>query len=148
LEAKLTIFAMAKYVVACVLLAIAPSWAQNGQKTETEISAWNAVQEEMTTCAAFYLFAKTCAPEGAKQEELAQIDRIIERMSELALMTGIEIGMTKDAMLSRLKMTLEEQARVTDGKCVNYSSLFVRHSTRCKTLGEHPESIFREYMNR
>ncbi len=63
-------------------------------------------------------------------------------------MVGKRIGMTTDAMPSRLKMALEDQAKLTEGKCVNFASLLTRYADRCKLLGEHPEAVFHEYMKK
>jgi len=129
-------------------MLIAPAWSQESKLSERETQAWNNVQEELTACAAYWNVAKTCAPEDAKADELRQVDRIIDHMNTLALKVGSRIGMTQDAMVSRLKMAIEDQAKLIQGKCVNFSSLMVRHLDRCKSLGDHPEAAFREYMKK
>jgi hypothetical protein len=35
-------------------------------------------------------------------------------MSDLAITIGMKIGMTQDAMISRLKMAMEDQAKLTE----------------------------------
>jgi hypothetical protein len=69
-------------------------------------------------------------------------------MDTLAFVIGSRIGMTQDAMVSRLRMAIEDQAKLIQGKCVNFSSLMVRHLDRCQSLGDRPEAGFREYMNK
>ena len=96
--------------------------------------------------AAYFQFAKTCAPEFAKQDELQQVDRIINHFNGLAVVMGKTIGMTQDAMIARLKLALEAQAKLTEGKCVNFASLLTRYADHCKVLGENPEAVVRDYM--
>jgi hypothetical protein len=81
-----------------------------------------------------------------RESELEQVDRNIDHFDGLAFVTGTTVGMTKDAMLSRLKMALEDQAKLTEGKCVNFASLLTRYAAYCKVPGENPEAVVREYM--
>jgi hypothetical protein len=106
------------------------------------------VQEELTSCTAFWHFSKTCAPENASEDELKRADQIIMHFTDLALSVGSKIGMSQDAMLSRFKMAIENQAAITGGKCVNYASLMQRYLARCKSIAENPQAAFREYMSK
>jgi hypothetical protein len=136
-----------KWIIIVLLLSVAPAWAQEPRLSDKEVQAWNEVQEELTACVAYFNFGKNCAPIG-KEEEAKQMDPTIEHMMTLALTVGSRIGMTQDAMLSRLKMTLEDQAKLTEGKCLNFASLLTRYASRCKLLGEHPEAVFLEHMKK
>ena len=69
-------------------------------------------------------------------------------MINLFIAVGSEIGMTTDAMASRLKMVADDQAKLTNGKCVNFASLATRYTARCKMLGEHPEKAMQEYLSK
>jgi hypothetical protein len=123
-------------------------WGQGTKLSEKEVTAWNNVQYEITQCAAFWQFTRACAPYEAKAEEVQQAERVAKHFSDLAVVIGMKIGMTQDAMISSLKMAMEDQAKLTEGKCVNFSSLAMRYTARCKILGEHPEAAFLEYMNK
>ena len=123
------------------------AWAQS-RLSEKEIQAWDSVQEELAACIGYFNVAKTCAPEGATTDELKRMDRIIDHMDTLAFAVGSRIGMTQDAMLSRLKMAIADQAKLMQGKCINFASLMTRYMDRCKLLGESPEAVFLEYMKK
>ncbi|MGH6673883.1 MAG: hypothetical protein ACRECV_18190 [Xanthobacteraceae bacterium] len=134
-----------KWATIAFLLISGSAFAQSTKFSEKEVTAWNSVQYELTQCAAVWQFLTACAPEGAKVEETKRVAR---HFSELAVAVGTEIGMTQDAMNSRLKIVMEDQAKLIEGKCINFSSLAIRYLDRCKGLGEHPEAAFREYMNK
>jgi hypothetical protein len=131
-----------------LLLTSGSALAQETKLSGKEVTAWNNVQEEITQCAAFWQFFRACTPEGVKNEDAEQAERIAKYFSDLAVDIGVKIGMTQDAMVSRLKMVMEDQAKLTKGKCVNFSSLGARYTARCKALGEHPETVFLQYMNK
>ena len=124
---------------------ISPAHAQLSEK---QVTAWNNVQQEITECVAYLRFGVTCAPETATKEDLKPTEKSIERMTDLAVQIGNEIGMTTDAMLNRLQIAIQGQMKLTERKCVNFSSLLAIYGQRCKLVGEHPETIFMEYMNK
>ena len=134
-----------RWIVAVLVLG-SVAHAQEGRFSQREITAWSSVQEELTACTAVWHFAKTCAPENASEDELKRADEIITHFTDLALSVGSNIGMSQDAMLSRFKMAVENQARITGGKCINNASLMARYLTRCKLIAENPQAAFREYM--
>lgn len=133
-------------IAAAFAMATSVAFAQDANRSDKEITAWNNVQEELTGCTAVWHFAKTCAPENATEDELRRVDHIITQFTGLALSIGSNIGMSQDAMLSRFKMAIEDQAAMTEGKCINFPSLMARHMTRCKSIAENPQAAFREYM--
>lgn len=137
-----------KWITIALLLMNGSAFAQNAKLSDNEITAWDSVQYDVTQCAAFWQLFRTCAPDSATGEEKQQAERIAKYFSDLALTIGVKIGMTPDAMISRLKMAIEDQAKLTEGKCVNFSSLAIRYTARCKAIGEHPEVAFHEYMNK
>jgi hypothetical protein len=106
------------------------------------------VQEEATECFVYMTFGNTCAPENAPKEELKRLDESAKRMNALAFEIGKNIGMTTDAMIARMQMVIPDQMKLTERKCVNFASLFARYGQRCKLVGEHPETVFMEYMNK
>jgi hypothetical protein len=74
---------------------------------------------------------KVCIPENTPKTQLEQADHIIRQFFELSFTVGNEIGITMDAMLSRLNMAVEDQTEMTEGKCINFASLASRYLTRC-----------------
>jgi len=137
-----------KWAAIAFLMISGSAFAQSNKLSEKEITAWNSVQYEMTQCAALWQFLRACVPENAKAEDVRHAEQVAKYFSELAVTTGLRIGMTQDAMNSRLKMVMEDQAKLIEGKCVNFSSLAIRYLDRCKALGEHPETMFQEHMNK
>jgi len=103
-----------KWITIVLLLISGNAFAQDTDYSEKEATAWNNVQDEITQCAAFWQFFRACAPEGAKEEEVQRAERIAKQMSDLAITIGMKIGMTQDAMISRLKMAMEDQAKLTE----------------------------------
>jgi hypothetical protein len=77
---------------------------------------------------------------------LDQADRAIKLFTDLAFEVGDNIGMTSDAMASRLKMAIETQNELTEGKCANLAPLTSKYFSRCKAVAEKPGAAFREYM--
>jgi hypothetical protein len=132
-----------KWMMIYWFLSVCPAWAQPSQK---ELDALNVVQEELTACAAYFQFGKRCAPDNATREQLQQADKVFDHFMTLAYTTGKTLGMTDDAMLARLKMALQDQTQLTEGKCVNFASLLSRFADHCKRLGEDPKSVLQEYM--
>ena len=137
-----------RWATIVLLLISGSAFAQAPKYSAKELTAWNKVQYELTQCAAVWYRLKDCAPESARPEEVRQTEQTADHFLELAIGVGTEIGMTPDAMSSRAKMLREDQTKLIEGKCINFSSLAARYITRCKALGEHPEATFQEYMNR
>jgi hypothetical protein len=137
-----------KWMAIMLFASISSAQAQNPKLSEKEIAAWGEVQEELTNCTAYWQRFKACAPENATKAQLEQVDRIIKQFTNLSFEVGDNIGMTSDAMLSRLKMAIEDQNELTEGKCVNFASLTTRYLNRCKALAEKPDAAFRGYMEK
>jgi hypothetical protein len=138
-----------KWAMIAFLLISGSALARSTKLSEREVTAWNNVQQEITYCAAFWQIFRACAPDGTKAEEVQQAERVAKYFSDLAFVIGTKIGMTQDAMVSRLKMAMEDQSKLTEGKiCVNFSSLAVGYTARCKVLGDHPDGAFRDHMNK
>lgn len=135
-----------KWIAIALLVSGSTASAQDTKFSDREITAWSAVQEELTACTAYWQRFKACAPENVTKARLEQADRVIKQFSDLSFEVGNNIGMTLDAVLSRLKMAIEDQNELTEGKCVNFASLATRYLNRCKAVAEHPDAAFREYM--
>jgi hypothetical protein len=128
-------------------MCIMPAHGQEQSLSDKEKTAWNNVQQELTKCVVFFQFGKTCAPDDATPESVARVSKMIDYFDAMAIEVGNRIGMTEDAMQSRLKMELDEQNKLLQGSCVNYPSLMERHIKQCKIVGEHPEQVYFEYLN-
>ena len=135
-----------KWIAIALLVSVSSARAQDTKFSDREITAWSAVQGELTACTAFWQHFKACVPENVTKAQLEKTDRVIKQFSDLSFEVGNNIGMNLDAMLSRLKMAIEDQNALTEGKCVNFDSLMTRYLKRCKAVAEHPDAAFREYM--
>jgi hypothetical protein len=116
-----------RWIVIAVLMATATAQAQEAKLSDQEKTAWNNVQHELTKCVVFFQFGKTCAPESATPESVARVTKMIDYFDGMTIEVGHRIGMTDDAIQSRLKMELDEQNELLQGSCVNYPSLMERH---------------------
>lgn len=103
---------------------------------------------EYAVCFSYYTAMKQCAPKSIDADASQRIQVTIDRVLQMYYRIGTNIGVTKDAMLSRIKMATDEDAKLLAGSCVNTSSLYVRHAERCKKLVENGDAIFEEYMKR
>ncbi len=133
-----------------VFFAVVAATAARGETfTPQQTDALNNLQEELTTCGAYYRIEIACAAPGGKEKLRTQLDPTIELFDEMAVSIGSRIGMTKDAIEQRLRRVLEQQNRLTnDNVCLNIDTLFARHNLRCKQLAGHPEAIMDEYLRR
>jgi 2-keto-4-pentenoate hydratase len=124
----------------------------SAQPSNREQQALNEVQYEMTTCAAFNMFARQCfinrgrINEDAKAIQLATTS--MQRLLDDAQRIGRSIGMTEDAMASRLNIEAKAMMTLAKNDCVNFSSLLARYGRRCKQVMDDPDSILIEYLNR
>jgi hypothetical protein len=111
-------------------------------------NALNNVHMELAVCTAYFTNVVRCAPAEHQKEVREKTKPVLESMSKSALRIAKTIGLTQDAMASRLLMATEEQTKLMNNSCVNLSSLYTRHGQRCKQLGENPDSVLLEYMKR
>jgi hypothetical protein len=132
-----------------ILILIALSFAgfeASAQDAKT-LTALNNVQHEMTVCVSYYSIVKSCAgnqDEGLSVHTQKTVDVLTARLIKL----GGTIGMTQDAMLSRLKTAQDEQQGLINNNCVNMSSLYQRHAARCKLVTENGDAVLDEYLKR
>jgi len=59
---------------------------------------------------------------------------------------GTSIGMTQDAMASRIRNEMTSMRTLMNEDCINVSSLLSRHAMRCKQVAENPDSVLAEYL--
>jgi hypothetical protein len=69
--------------------------------TPQQITALNNLQEEFTTCSAYYATQIACTSPARKQE-----DPILKIFNSMAVLIGSKIGMTKDRNGAALKARL------------------------------------------
>ncbi|WP_210496604.1 hypothetical protein [Microvirga antarctica] len=113
-----------------------------------EERALSNVQHEMSTCVAYYTVVKQCMIKSNFQDSARAHGQIADQLNVLAAKLGSSIGMTVDAMRSRIQLEYDDQQNLIANNCSNTSSLFTRHSARCKQVVENTDSVLAEYMRR
>jgi hypothetical protein len=109
--------------------------------------ALNNVQSEMSECLSYYANIKACV--GSQDEGLSRgTQKTIDALTLMAVKVGRSIGMTQDAMMSRLGMFQKQQRELTQDNCANMSSLYTRHAARCKKVVENGDAVLDEYLKR
>jgi hypothetical protein len=129
-------------IIAACLLVGSSAFAED--KT---IDALNNLQMEMTVCAAYYGQVKACV--GGQNEALSEAtQQTIDLLTKRLFNVGKTLGVSQDAMLSRLQMAQDEQNKLLKGDCINMASLFTRHADRCKVVVENADVVVKEYMSK
>ena len=65
--------------------------------TPQQITAFNNLQEEFTTCGVYYRVEIACATPEWKQRLERQLDPTLKVFDAMVIFIGTKIGMTKDA---------------------------------------------------
>lgn len=135
-----------KTILIC-LFAILPNLAgaQQGELDKKLRYAMNELQGEMITCVAYYRIGKECL--GDKEPQLSRdMQTSTDHLIDLSGRVGKAIGLTDDAMLSRLKLSMKEQMSLMNNNCINIASLLERHAMRCKKVVQDADAILAEYL--
>jgi hypothetical protein len=133
---------MKTVLVAGCLLASSAAFAED--KTTY---ALNNLQMEMTVCAVYYSQVKACVG-GESQELNVSTQKTVDMLTKQLFNVGKTIGVSQDAMLSRLQMAQDDQNKLLQGNCINMASLFTRHADRCKIVVENADVVLKEYMSK
>jgi hypothetical protein len=133
---------------ATLWLTIGASAQDNSQR---ERQALNNLQHEMTTCVAYFAITRQCVLNRNRPEEDAQLvqqaSAAYDRLLKEAISIGNVIGITPDAMVSRLHNQTTIMKALINDDCINVASLLSRHGMRCKQVAENPDSVLIEYTN-
>jgi hypothetical protein len=109
------------------------------------MAAMNNLQAEYSRCAAFYAIIARCLGDGDPLRDSSQ--QAGEAAMREAQQTGQSIGMTQDAMRSRVLMEGEAMRRLMGESCVNVSSILHRYARRCQQVMENGDSVLGEYLS-
>jgi hypothetical protein len=71
-----------------------------------------------------------------------------ERLLTETMLIGNSLGMTSDAMASRLRNETDRMKTLINNDCINVASLLNRHAMRCKQVAENPDCVLVEYMKK
>jgi hypothetical protein len=133
---------MKRMLLLALLLVTTPATAQTDEQVT---AAFNNLQYEASRCIAYYMIVQECV----QKEDAsfgAEIAKVTEHLIEFAVQIGNNIGMTEDAMTSRITTEQGQMRTLIRNNCVNISSLHLRHATRCKQVVENGDSVFIEYL--
>jgi hypothetical protein len=119
--------------IVALLIALRPTCASAG-----EIDVFNQLSQEASACAAYYNFAKQCAPTSAAPAELAKIESSGEAASQLAMTFGRSAGMSNTAMAARLTFAVQSAAMAMKAGCANFSVLRDKYQETCAALLDNP----------
>ena len=104
----------------------------------------------MTTCAVYYGVVRQCIRNRGRPNEdgktIQTTDGVIDRLVKEARSIGTSLGMTEDAMSSRMVNDMTTMKTWINNDCINISSLLRRYAERCKQVVENPDSILIEHM--
>jgi hypothetical protein len=134
-----------RFVVALLLASVVRADAQTPEQARLVL---NNVQHEMIECAAYYTIMQTCIGKERDPALYETTAKIVTKLHEQAFDIGRRIGLTRDATLSRVKMSMESQMGLMNKDCINTSSLLSRYAARCKVVFENPDKIVDEYLKR
>lgn len=133
-------------VIGAFLVFGTPAFAQALSDKETQ--AISNIQHEMSTCVAYYSIVQQCMERSNFGEAAQRQKAVVEHLIVLAAKLGTSIGMTMDAMQSRIQIESQQQTALIQSNCSNTSSLYTRYADRCKKVVESPDSILIEYLSR
>lgn len=130
-------------VLSAILSDVAYS---DDQVVERETYALNNLQQEMTTCANYFLLMERCVANTPGTGDTGkQYGGLANTTIMGAMEIGKAIGMTDDAMKSRMKFEGDAIMALIEGNCVNISSVMSRHMSRCESVVNQPKQIIEEY---
>ena len=99
----------------------------------------NQLHHDLTTCVAFYSMLRQCFLNGGTPEDMKGAERASTRVENLSAVIGVlssRIGMTAEAVTSRLEMEFQRIAKDTAGSCVNVIVPLKKYGDQCRQLYE------------
>lgn len=145
--AKFRAMSPSRVILCAVLCGVVTSTPAAAQDADTKVlGALNNLHSEMITCLAYYSIFKQCL--GKSDPLYNATDKIIDHLTSFSIRVGDTIGMTQDAMASRVQIQMDQQMNLIQKNCVNISSLLSRHGARCKQVVESGDTILNDYMKR
>jgi hypothetical protein len=121
------------------VLLVWSSLAASQQSIEDVRRLMNNMHYDMSTCVAYFRVVSRCAANSSQSSHLAEpnekaSDFLLQQAYELAQ----EIGMTEDALNSRLAMAAEDMLELMNKNCINISSVMSRHQKKCTAIAADP----------
>lgn len=99
----------------------------------------NNAHQDMTDCIAYFKITAQCLAQTPKFSQSAVgYGQAADALLEKSFILGKEVGLSDDAMQSRLKLAVDDMMGLLQSNCVNISSLLSRHSERCIAVARDP----------
>jgi hypothetical protein len=120
------------------LVVSGPVWAGENLSIE-EQTYLNDLQEKVTECAIYYRIAAAGIERRGTPEAktlAGTLANIADRLTDVAFMIGLEIGMVEEAMTLRMNKATEQQFGTINNNFSNIGLLIDRHSDECKAISE------------
>ena len=130
-------------IAALLLLLTLPVGAQEEKKTAIDV-----VQAELSICIAYYTFVRGCAMEKSEINSATAAISNVDKLRKYAYQAGQAVNMSAEAMLSRLKVAIEQQQKLLEGNCDNMPKLDEAYGARCKQLSDDPQTILDQYLKK
>lgn len=138
--------------VALALLMMGSVAGAQDQKADPKLDskrlAVDLVQAELSVCMAYYTFVRGCAIERSEINLASQSTETVDKLRKYAFQAGQTINMDADAMLSRLKIALEQQGKLLEGNCENMPKLTAAYGERCKKIADDPQAVLDQYLKK
>ncbi|MBX9862435.1 MAG: hypothetical protein K2Y42_06745 [Hyphomicrobium sp.] len=133
-----------------VLLLCQPALAQQAAFGTGEIRALNNLQNELLTCANYFLLVQRCVMNTptTPPETVVGYSRAADALIQRGWMVGKMIEMTEDAMQSRMKAEGAAMMTLVNGNCVNIASAMTRYSERCLTVSNEGDKVLADYLSK
>jgi hypothetical protein len=112
--------------------------AQSSIAAAGEVEIFNQLWEEVSACAAYYTFARQCAPSESSPSEIAKLESSGDAATKLATTFGRFAGMSNAAIAVRLTMSLQAAAMAMKADCANFSALREKYRDACAALLDSP----------
>jgi hypothetical protein len=121
------------------VLLVWSSLAASQQSIEDVRRLMNNMHHDMSTCVAYFRVVSTCAANSPRSSHLAEPnEKASDFLLQQAYVLAQEIGMTEDALNSRLAMAAEEMIELMNKNCINISSVMSRHQKKCTAIAADP----------
>jgi len=133
-------------VASIAAVTLVPPYAQSQQSPWTQRDALNEASSEAAQCHAYYAVSQKCAEDSGQTALSAQLQDAIDSSSKIQFLTGRAAGMSDQALLASLQLTLEAANSSIGNSCVNVSVLIVKYADHCKRLIENPQSRIQTLM--
>jgi hypothetical protein len=131
---------MMKRLVAAIIMCLITAAVHAQSKADTDW-ATNELSSEMIECGQYFLVSWACFTdfpnpdaEAAANDYRAASDRI----SQLAFQVGKSVGLTEQAVASRMRLANDSLNKTINKNCTNISILQERYATFCKNLTQRP----------